>query len=567
MVSSPITRLVETASPALAVDEMVSCDVLQAIFEGLFVFHQFIPGATLCNAAIQHILQGHFRPALACLELAKQSKEPVEEYKLIHTTAFCFFATGNQQALSLYKEALQLCSTLCIKHSVSLQVTVAVLSEPEEAKNLLRTALEKEPHHVAALYHLGRIQVLQQDPQAASTLRKALALWEEEQLAGAAGKACILRYLAVAVQDDLHQSLHYYQGCLKVQQGSTRVAVLHEMSSLLLMHNGLEYAIPVLEQALQQAALTGYMNLRTCKVLARLAFVMQQCGRHDRALELWNECYQVQQAVAPGSLDLLQALSHIAALRRFFGDLDTSFNLYTKVYDRTVAISGRNSLAAAYALRNIAQVHHQKQEVAKALTLYQDTLRIQRDHHDGPTELAITLHCIGLVLYYQNMFQLAKECFVDALEKRPADTRERGILCYNLATIYLEMGNDDMAVQYYQETLRIEQHLLGDNHVDVALALQHLGLVHRQRGYLDHALDCFQKALCIELRQSQLSLPNIAKLYNVMGNIHLQRAEVEEMMHAYAQSVRFGHTERDFIISGYNFYGLSKLHPPCAGAA
>ena len=59
--------------------------------------------------------------------------------------------------------------------------------------------------------------------------------------------------------------------------------------------------------------------------------------------------------------------------------------------------------------------------------------------------------------------------------------------------------------------------------------------------------------------------------WNLVGNIHLQRANVVSMMKCYTEASRIyrdlaQHSE-NLVIAGYNFYGLAKLHPPSAPMA
>jgi tetratricopeptide (TPR) repeat protein len=135
----------------------------------------------------------------------------------------------------------------------------------------------------------------------------------------------------------------------------------------------------------------------------------------------------------------------------------------------------------------------------------------------------------------------------------------------------LEIGEDEEAMRFYKETLRVERHALGPDHHDVVLTLQHMGQVHQQRGELDQALGYFSEALAIERKKNGDDHMSVAKVLNLIGNIHLQRAETSEMMKCYVESSRIykkhGHPQETLVIAGYNFYALSKNHPECASNA
>jgi tetratricopeptide (TPR) repeat protein len=103
------------------------------------------------------------------------------------------------------------------------------------------------------------------------------------------------------------------------------------------------------------------------------------------------------------------------------------------------------------------------------------------------------------------------------------------------------------------------------------LTLLHIGQVHQQRGELEDALKYFTEALGIQRAIMQPNDPSIAQTLNHIGNIHLQRGAAREMVEVLSEAVRIvrsaGRPENEVVLSGFNFYGLSKLHPECAPVA
>ena len=208
-----------------------------------------------------------------------------------------------------------------------------------------------------------------------------------------------------------------------------------------------------------------------------------------------------------------------------------------------------------------------------AFESYQEALRLRREHFgtDDTPDIASTLNSIGLVLFKQSRFALARNCFSESLSIRTKllgkDHRDCAILWYNLATIHFENGDDDIAIQMYKETLRVECTALGPDHPDVVLTLQHIGQVMQQVGKLEEALTYFHRALAVEQKFKKDHV-SIAKILNLIGNIQLQEGRVEEMMQSFTEASRIlerrGSTWESLVIAGYNFYGLSKAHPKCA---
>jgi tetratricopeptide (TPR) repeat protein len=174
-----------------------------------------------------------------------------------------------------------------------------------------------------------------------------------------------------------------------------------------------------------------------------------------------------------------------------------------------------------------------------SFALFQDVLLIQRVHieegqEDG-VEIASTLNSIGIVAFAQREFFIARECFASSLEIRKKhlgiDHKDTATLWYNLATTYEEIGDEDVAEDMYRETLRIER-LCSDGPSDDAIdTLQRLGRLYQSRGDLDEGLQHYKEALATLRAKSGTQLAfAVGKFLNLIGNIHLQRAEIAEMM-------------------------------------
>jgi hypothetical protein len=64
----------------------------------------------------------------------------------------------------------------------------------------------------------------------------------------------------------------------------------------------------------------------------------------------------------------------------------------------------------------------------------------------------------------------------------------------------------------------------------------------------------------------------IGKILNLIGNVHFQQGDhVVPIMKFYVKASRKYEINQPcgegLVVAGYSFYGLSKLHPPCAPVA
>ena len=143
---------------------------------------------------------------------------------------------------------------------------------------------------------------------------------------------------------------------------------------------------------------------------------------------------------------------------------------------------------------------------------------------------------------------------------------------YNIGLCYQLQGNFAKAVDCFEETLRVEKFVLGEDHKDVSISLFKLGEVYKASGDLDQAMRNFQNALRIERSNTleQEDSAAIARTLNEIGNIHLARGDVVEMMEAFQEASRIflqaGLTTTSAAVSG-EMYHFGITCPNAAPAA
>ena len=61
----------------------------------------------------------------------------------------------------------------------------------------------------------------------------------------------------------------------------------------------------------------------------------------------------------------------------------------------------------------------------------------------------------------------------------------------NIGGVYEEQSNYELALEYYQKSLRIKEELLGGNHEELALSYNNIGSVYQARGEDEESMDYF----------------------------------------------------------------------------
>jgi tetratricopeptide (TPR) repeat protein len=392
---------------------------------------------------------------------------------------------------------------------------------------------------------------------------------------------------------NLDKSMEHYQDFLLIAKScfgtDTRdialvykgIAEIHQDKS------ELKLALQYFTQALSsQRASVGNLYPEVASTLNKLGNLCYEMKDYDSAMKYYKEGLEVENAVLPSSHShIVITLTNIAHIYKHVGDHRRALRAYKSVMKMQSQTFGTDSIKVAETLSSIGLMQYHIRDFVGAFESYQEALRIRREYYgaDEHPDVASTLNSAGLVLFKQDMFELAKNCFLESLRIRRKvlgeSHRDVAILWYNIATIYFETGEDDLAIQFYKETLRVERESLGYDHPDVVLTLQHLGQVLQKLGKLSEAVKYFNEALELERQAAHgkegAGSVAIGKVLNLLGNVHLQQGNTKEMMACYIEASRIYEANRGdvqgleetLVISGYNFYGLSKMHPPCAPVA
>ena len=345
--------------------------------------------------------------------------------------------------------------------------------------------------------------------------------------------------------------------------------------------NDLDQARFYYEKALEAGfAGFGHIHPEVASIYNRLGNLHYEANDLGKALECYKEGLTIEQlTLSAFHARIIVTISNIAQIHFQLEEYAMALARYNQVYMIQLKAHGPRSLEVAKALATMGEMEYKMRHFEAAFTLFQDVLVIQRDFYgenkDG-LEVASTMNSIGIVACAQGEFKIAQSCFDSSLrirQKELGDHKDTATLWYNLATVNEECGDEDNAIDMYKECLRIEQKISNTEHkCDVVDSLQRLGRLHQRRGELDEALFYFQQALEKLRTKGEKATFAKAKFLNLVGNVHLQKAEIKEMMQCYTEASRIyrdisNPPNEVLVIAGYYMYGLSKLHPLCAATA
>jgi CHAT domain-containing protein len=181
----------------------------------------------------------------------------------------------------------------------------------------------------------------------------------------------------------------------------------------------------------------------------------------------------------------------------------------------------------------------------RALTAFEKSLQLRRALNK-PLDVAKTLNNIAAMYQYKAQYdrclaaneeslyikqQLLRQTPQDAELKKAVATSH-----VNLGLLHKFLGNLPMAVQQYQQGLKLHQEL--GNKTECAAALNNLGVAYFEQGQHDRALDHYQQALQQTGTTNHAEQEQKAQILNNIGQLHLQNQRYTLALEACGESLR-----------------------------
>jgi len=235
--------------------------------------------------------------------------------------------------------------------------------------------------------------------------------------------------------------------------------------------------------------------------------------------------------------DLMRAVEYLDRLddeKRFLSETeDFSQQLYTwSLYDAVLDLETKRRAKAdvtgdrgalGKALNNIAGVFQVRGDLAKALDLFEESLRIRREVGNRAGE-GTTLSNIAAVYNARGDLTKALEYYEQSLQifREVGERTGEGTTLNNIADVYRARGDLAKALKFYEQSLEISREV-GDRALEGS-TLNNIACVHEARGDLTKALEYFEQSLQIRREVGDragegVTLNNIGEVYRARGDL------------------------------------------------
>jgi len=277
------------------------------------------------------------------------------------------------------------------------------------------------------------------------------------------------------------------------------------------------------ELALEEAIL-GKESARTSEVLATLVScqvimgsVYARQSRYEESIRVFEEALETceENGYTRQKANILHNLSIVYEQK---GDLAKALELDLQTLKMRGEDEGR---ALANTLNNIGSIYSKLGEHEKALDYMQRSLKLKEQDGD-PRMIAIALNNLGILHADLGQKQQAREYLERALEaKRQLDNPiSLAATLNNLGSVYLDLEDYDQALDYLQQAVRIRsQKGLRDQEIETQLLLSRLS--YRQADLtsgLAHAERALDLAKAIETPNHEtVALSQISMIREAMG--------------------------------------------------
>ncbi len=373
--------------------------------------------------------------------------------------------------------------------------------------------------------------------------------------------------------------------------------------------------IHILQSALiTRKLLLGSRHPDVATTLNNLGRVYFDYREIDKALSHYNEALHIRQDLfGEDHMDVSATTFNIGQAHHRLGHLDEALTHYSKFYSYISRFGTEDQHDQILALKHMGQVYQEQKNIPEAKRCYQEAINLSRTvcDHQQEKETASILNMYGNMLYEAGTFDEAAEVYELglAIERRVLEPccvnvvvtlsnigqalmqqcDYRRALCryteaYAILSLQPEndikkltetlsiigqinnlLGNHAQAVKSFQEVVSMRKAALGD-HVDVALALNYLGLLHFKRGSLDVAMHNFEESLRVRRSCNPNSTSgDIAVLSYNIGSIHLHRGDNERALKCYKEALEveratYGHVHQDVAVT---LQLIGKVYDKC----
>ncbi|MDX1629055.1 MAG: CHAT domain-containing tetratricopeptide repeat protein [Fulvivirga sp.] len=213
-------------------------------------------------------------------------------------------------------------------------------------------------------------------------------------------------------------------------------------------------------------------------------------------------------------------------------------NKALEAFEKALKLNSNKSEEAA-ALNHIAIAYKNAGNNSLAVDYMQQAMKLVKEHGDKQ-RLAAAYNDFGLVMSNIDNDQ-ALDYYLEALKlyQEVYETEHENIaqILINLGVIYRNMEFYGDAINNFQEANKIADKVFSEAHPTRGFILFNIGQTYYEMSNPETALDFFEKALVIYQNHFGSRHPDIARTLNIIGNTHHRQGNFEKALEHYQKAL------------------------------
>ena len=422
----------------------------------------------------------------------------------------------------------------------------------QEALRSKQVDLGEDHSELAATYHhIGNCLSDQGNVDDAIVhFEEAIRLKELDPEGGAERDADVLTIEGILhnLEGNQEHGLECYEKSLqilvtKVPHRKEKVAsLLHLIGCVYLMSGEQKKAMKLFEESLQaRRKVLGFVHLDVASTLFNMAFLHQTRNRLDKALKCLEEALKIRKLRLPDSEKVAVTHEKIGSLSRAIGKTEKAKTAFSDALNIRKIIHGEQHEAVATVRQELGDLMDDLGDYTSAMDHYIAALDIRRTRLGlDDISVAETLYSMGYTLHNQDEPDRALVCFEEALNIRRyrlgEDSKEVGDTLNMMGFLKAKRGELDDALTLLWDALRIRK--LQEDHVKVSETLKNIGNVHREKQEQELAVECYEE--CLRIRRAELGADHekVADALIAMGNVQSDTGRTDEAMRSYQEALK-----------------------------
>jgi tetratricopeptide (TPR) repeat protein len=143
---------------------------------------------------------------------------------------------------------------------------------------------------------------------------------------------------------------------------------------------------------------------------------------------------------------------------------------------------------------------------------------------------------LGRLLMTVAQYDKAQQLF-DIMLEQTTDERKKGEIYHYLGWIKMDQGKHTEALSYYQNSLKLRQKTLPENHPDLAACYNTISVMYDKMGEYSKALSYHKKGLEIRQKTLPANHPSLATIYNNVGLVYNNMGEYSKVLSCYKKGL------------------------------